>query len=42
MDYNQYKVALICIYIYIKKLDNNRVIKNKLDNYLIPPLKIVI
>jgi hypothetical protein len=27
--------------IYIYKLENNRVIKNRLDNYLIPPVKMV-
>jgi hypothetical protein len=32
-------VALTCIYL---KLNNNRVIKNRLDNYLIPPLKMVV
>jgi hypothetical protein len=27
----------VCIYIYIYIRDNNKVIKNRLDNYLIPP-----
>jgi len=33
-------VALLCI--YIRKLNNNKVIKNRLNNYLIPPFKIVV
>jgi hypothetical protein len=31
----------VYIYIYIY-IDNNKVIKNRLDNYLIPPLKMFI
>jgi hypothetical protein len=40
--YSNNQLSYNIIYVCIRNLNNNKVIKNSLDNYLIPPLKMVV